>query len=593
MTTGPVPPPYLARMLSLPGTERIRTPRLCGAASLRASLLAVLAWSVAALLPGASAAERTAPTAAAGDETALFDLAESENPATVGVLGERDDDRWERFAQNPSANPLRPPALDPGQAGNIDRDVGRGFTEGVAPELRLPVLDPNQIGNLDIRLDEAHTRLEKLEGKSEQLPLIRMSGFFQVDDGLFSQSAASQEWYGDIQDGVGFRRARLQAVGKLTEFTHFSIEFDFAQIGRPSFFDIWGEQEQIPVLGTVRIGQFRQPGTMDAWTSVRHLEFLERSAAFQASDPFRRVGIMAYSMSEDERTSWAYSVFATGLTFFDGTQNVYQTIGDNRAGTQMGDNGGVAFASRITHLLDYDDLTDGRYLTHVGTGFLYGQIGGSGTTGLGAKNYRSFIFPEFFVGDPAGQGLTAAGTPRVADSGRVLANNFWMTHLELARNAGRAHFQSEVMLEGVNQLGGPTMLMPAAYAQCGYFLTGESALYLKQSGVLDYNVVPYTTFFGTGRRGHLAGMGAWEVAFRWTYADLSFANINPANQLSNSTGPPPAPGYGVYNAPTVALNWWWNRFTRVQFNWIHAMPDIRGQGSLPFDIFGTRFQIEF
>ena len=90
-----------------------------------------------------------------------------------------------------------------------------------------------------------------------------------------------------------------------------------------------------------------------------------------------------------------------------------------------------------------------------------------------------------------------------------------------------------------------------------------------------------------------SGTGAWEAAFRWTYVDLSCVNVDPANQLSNSAGPPPAPGYGVYNAPTLALNWWWNRFTRVQFNYIHAMPDVRGRGTLPFDIFGTRFQIEF
>jgi phosphate-selective porin OprO/OprP len=580
-------------MITPTGIERPRPRRSSLAVVTHALFLAAVGWGLVGA-PGSAAADSPAtPEAADVDEALAPSLAEENISGTVVPLIEREGGPWERFAQNPSANPLRIPNLDPGQAGNIDRGAGRRFEglSGNAPG--NPVLDPGQIGNLDIRLEEARNRLEKLEGKTEQLPLIRMSGFFQVDDGLFSQSPASQAHYGDIQDGVGFRRARLQAIGKLTEFTNFSIEFDFAQIGRPSFFDIWGEQEQIPILGTVRIGQFRQPGTMDAWTSVRHLEFLERSAAFQATDPFRRVGIMAYAMSEDERTSWAYSVYASGLTFFEGGQNVYQTFGDNRAGTEIGDDGGIGFASRITHLLDYDDLTDGRYLTHVGTGFLYGQTGGSGSTGPGAKTYRSFVFPEFFVGDPSGLGLTAAGTPRVVDSGRVLADNFWMTHVEFARNAGPAHFQTEVMLEGFNQFGGPTTFVPAAYFQCGYFLTGESALYLKQAGVLDYNVVPHTTFFGTGRRGRLAGWGAWEAAFRWTYVDLSCTNINPANQLSNSAGPPPAPGYGVYNAPTLALNWWWNRFTRVQFNWVHAMPDVRGKGPLPFDIFATRFQIEF
>jgi phosphate-selective porin OprO and OprP len=499
---------------------------------------------------------------------------------------------WAQIALLSAAEEVPSPNLDPSQAGNIRRGAGERFEAdpGIGD---LPVLDPNQPGNLDMRLEAQRERLSKIEGREEPLPLIRLSGFFQVDDGLFSQTAASQGYYGDIQDGVGFRRARLQAIGKLTEFTNYSIEFDFAQIGRPSFFDIWGEQTEIPILGTVRVGQFRQPGTMDSWTSVRHLEFLERSAAFQASDPFRRVGAMAYAMSEDERTSWAYSVFATGLTFWDGTNTVYSTFGDNRAGTQIGDNGGVAFAGRITHLLHYDDASDGRYLWHVGAGYLYGQIGGSGSSGPAAKTYRSFVFPEFFVGDPAGLGRTAAGTPAVLDSGRILANNFSLFHVELAANHGAAHFQTEAMLETVDQFGGPTMVMPTAYFQCGYFLTGEHALYLKQPGVFDYNVVPHTPFFGTGRRGQLAGWGAWEVAFRWSYVDMSGTNINPANQLSNNPGPPPAPSLGVLNQPTVALNWWLNRYTRVQLNWIHSMPNLIGYGPAPFDIVGTRFQIEF
>ena len=538
----------------------------------------------------------------AAAEAAALEVAEPESielPPALPVVAEdaipfvKDVERpWAEIAMQRAAAPEPTPNLDPSQAGNIRRGAGERF-QADAGAGDSPVLDPGQPGNLETRLEATRARLEKLEGRAEPLPLIRLSGFFQVDDGLFSQTQASRGYYGDIQDGVGFRRARLQAIGKLTEFTNYSIEFDFAQIGRPSFFDVWAEQMEIPFFGTVRVGQFRQPGTMDSWTSVRHLEFLERSAAFQATDPFRRVGIMAYATSEDERTSWAYSVFATGLTFWDGTNTVYSTFGDNRAGTVIGDNGGVAFSGRITRLLHYDDLSDGRYLWHVGTGYLFGQTGGSGSTGPGAKTYRSVVFPEFFVGDPAGLGATAAGTPAVLDTGRVLANNFSMFHVELAANHGAAHFQTEAMLENANQFGGPPVVIPTAYFQCGYFLTGEHALYLKQAGVLDYNVVPNTPFFGTGRRGRLAGWGAWEVAFRWTYVDLSGTNINPANQLSRNPGPPPSPSLGVLNQPTVALNWWLNRYTRVQFNWIHSMPNLIGYGLAPFDIFGTRLQMEF
>ena len=66
---------------------------------------------------------------------------------------------------------------------------------------------------------------------------------------------------------------------------------------------------------------------------------------------------------------------------------------------------------------------------------------------------------------------------------------------------------------------------------------------------------------------------------------------------------PPNPQFGVLNESTVAINWWWNRSMRVQFNWIHSMPSYTARstslvpptitGPVPFNIFGTRFQAEF
>jgi phosphate-selective porin OprO/OprP len=491
------------------------------------------------------------------------------------------------------------PVLDPDLPGDLDARLGTGSNAGgsrqsVAPR-GAPVLDPSQAGNLDIRLDETERRLRAAGAAKSDMPLIRLSGFLQSDLGFFAQSAASRAHLGDIQNGVDFRRTRLQALGKLTDFTGYTIEMDFATVGRPSFQDVWGEQAELPVLGTLRIGQFRQPGTMDSWTSIRHLEFLERSLPFQALDPFRRVGVMAYSMSENERTMWAYSVYGTGLTFFNGVDTTYSTLGDTRVATQIGDSGGVSFAARLTHLLYYDDLSEGRYLLHVGGGYDFSEMGGEGTSGAFAKTFNSRPIPEFFMGDLAGGFLTVAGTPAVVDTGRFLATNYHLYHVELAGNYGPAHFQTEVMGTSVNQMNGGAMVnYPAAYVQCGYFLTGESCLYLKQAGVLDYNVVPYSDFFGLGRnKWMIGGWGAWEAAFRWSWLDLRGANILPINQLSNSAGPPPAPNPGIVNETTLALNWWWNKFTRMQFNWIHSMPNYTAVGRAPFDIFAARFQVEF
>ena len=55
---------------------------------------------------------------------------------------------------------------------------------------------------------------------------MRLSGFFQLDSGIYSQNTLARAYFGDMLNGVGFRRARLQAIGKVTETNAFSIEMD-------------------------------------------------------------------------------------------------------------------------------------------------------------------------------------------------------------------------------------------------------------------------------------------------------------------------------------------------------------------------------
>jgi phosphate-selective porin OprO/OprP len=429
------------------------------------------------------------------------------------------------------------------------------------------------------------------QAAASKLPLVRMTGFAQLDQGYFVQDAASRANLGDIQDGVGFRRARLQAVGNLSEFTRYSLEMDFATAGRPSFLDVWGEQTNLPFFGNVRIGHFRQPTTMDSWTSIRHMEFLERSAPFQALDPFRRVGIMSwFNAGEDDRTLIAYSVYATGFTFLNGAgANSYGSLGDTRFATQIGDNGGVSAAIRGTHLLYLDPYAGDRYLLHVGGGYNFSQIGGDGAAGPFAKSFEARTIPEFFVGDPTGGFATAAGTPVIADTGRFAANDYHFAHTELAGNYGPAHFQTEAMGTLVDQVAGPQRFYSGVYIQAGYFLTGENCGYNKQMGALDYNVKPFREFFGIGRDKWICGWGAWEVAARYSYVNLGSAAL----PIAAAAGPPPSPNPGIVNDVTLALNWWWNQYTRVQFNYIYADANLNVGPSTLTSIYAARFQFEF
>jgi phosphate-selective porin OprO/OprP len=449
---------------------------------------------------------------------------------------------------------------------------------------RLPETEGDTYVGADAAADSPTTdeRLAALEQALKKasappaFPKVKLSGFFHLDAGAFDQDALNKAALGDIQNGVGFRRARLQALGSVAEFTNYSIEFDFAIAGRPSFMDIWGEQTNLPWMGNVRIGHFRQPFSMDALTSVRQLEFFERSLPFQALAPFRRVGLMAYDKAEDEMTTWAYSVYSTGA--FNNSP-----LGDTRFATDIGDNGGISFSTRATHLLHYDEPADGRYLLHIGGGYNYSRITGGTPTG---NIYEARAIPEFFVGDPAGGGLTAAGTPFFVDTGRLPADQFNLFGAELAGQWGPAHFQAEYMGTIVDQLGGPSVYYDGAYVQAGYFLTGEHRTYNRTVGAFD-KVVPFSDFFALGRDGGWCGWGAWEACARWSYVNLNDPGAIP---LAGAAGPPPTPNPGRLHDTTLGLNWFWNSNTQVQLNWIHCFLDDAA-GNSDCNIYAARFQL--
>ncbi|MEZ6153532.1 MAG: hypothetical protein R3C09_25815 [Pirellulaceae bacterium] len=63
----------------------------------------------------------------------------------------------------------------------------------------------------------------------KKYPDYKITGVFQLDTARFAQSGESRLVLGDIQDGTGFRRARLAAVGNVSERGSYMLEFDLPQ----------------------------------------------------------------------------------------------------------------------------------------------------------------------------------------------------------------------------------------------------------------------------------------------------------------------------------------------------------------------------
>ncbi|MDX1945433.1 MAG: porin [Pirellulaceae bacterium] len=466
----------------------------------------------------------------------------------------------------------------------------------------LPPADAERITLLEQRLDELSKAVKpapaKPAGKAEEFPTHRLTGFLQLDTAFYAQSPNNRTTVGDAQDGTGFRRARLAVQGKVAEFTNYQLEMDFATAGHPSFFDNYIDQGNLPFFGTIRAGHFLQPFSIDAMSGFRNLPFLERSLPFLAFVPFRRTGIMASNSSEDEMTTWAYSVFRTG-----GFNNA--PVGDSRFGTDFGDIGGYSFSSRATHLLYYDPYAGDRYLFQVGASYDYSQLGandaiGSGTPGNSGSPqpfYQSRVLPEF---GPLGNlelggsfGSSVNGTPIFVDSGRYAASNFNLFGLETLGQAGPWSVQGEYMATLVESVVGP-VFYHGAYAEVLYRLTGEHRAYDKKLGALK-NPIPFTDFIPLKRDG-ICGWGAWEVAFRWSFVDIRNPDdldghyYVPATNTFTGTS---KAGNGVLNDTTLGVTWFLNQHTKLQFNWIHCMLDNTARGFSTAELFVARAQVDF
>ncbi|MGN6136938.1 MAG: porin [Aureliella sp.] len=446
--------------------------------------------------------------------------------------------------------------------GNVPYDggyssAGQPLAQAV-PTVPLPVTSPL----VNERLANLEQRLDQVDAEKRRLPNVRVHGAFQADAVLFNQTTESRDQFGSIENGADFRRVRLSANGAVTESMNYFLQTDFGFFGRPTITDAWVEQTDVPILGTVRAGQWKQPFSLEVVSSYRYTTFMERSSLFQTFAPFRHIGIGFYNHSDDLDTTWAASYFRTGQDQF---------------GNSLSTDGGNGIAARATHLLWHYGVHGQDYM-HIGAGYHMNSPP--------RDNARFRSIPEIFVGEFApgavgtsGQAVPGAmnGTPFFVDTGTLAGVSDVHTFgLEGLWVRGPLSVQSETMVALVDQTSSNSTLA-GSYAQVGYFLTGEHRPYDRKAGAID-RVMPFQSV-GSG------GRGAWEVAARWSYVDLDSGPVRGGN-MENFTG---------------GVNWYLNPYCKWVFNYIHSWTDGRDYFPAPSnatlssqtDAWGTRVQLDF
>jgi phosphate-selective porin OprO/OprP len=355
---------------------------------------------------------------------------------------------------------------------------------------------------------------------------FRVGGKLQIDGTAAGGDVEYKEYYEPIDSGVDARRIRLYAVGVIRDL-NFNLSFDFGADagfkniwveGRKGGLSVWGHY-----LGKLRLGQMMEPFSLERQNSSHFGGFLERSLPVQTFAPGHNIGAMLHNVAKKGRISWAAGMFSWGKK------------DESNASNSL-----LSLTGRVTGLPMYRD--EGRRLVHLGASFSSRNPTSDDT------RYRSR--PE------------ARFVDFLADTGNMAVSNLWLYGLEIATVQGPLWAQAEYIRSNVDAqlLGNPKF--HGFYVQVGWFLTGNVKPYRRNSGVFD-RLQPENNF-RKGNPFRRKSGGALELVGRISAVDLTDGEIE-GGQLTD------------YSA---ALNWYVSAATRVQLNYVRAVPKDRGAANI-------------
>lgn len=336
--------------------------------------------------------------------------------------------------------------------------------------------------------------------------------------------------------GLGFgnevRRARLGVEGKLPGKFGYKFELDFAS-GDVEFAD--AILTYSPGRWKFTAGQHNNFQSLEELTSSLNTSFIERAAFTDAFNFERRVGISA---------QWKRNaILAQGGVFTDSIADL-NSVGD--------DNNSHSFDTRLVFMpkmganqLHFAGSFHQRYLKDAANSVRYRQRPAIHTTDV------RFIDTGSIAGArrETGYGLEAAGI------------------------FGPFYVASEAYWQRVGRDGFPNPTFFGAYADAGYFFTGETRGY--KDGTFDR--VKVKNPVGKG------GWGSLGANVRWDYLNLNDAGILGGKQ----------------NAFQLSLNWKPIDYVMFGLNAAHILYDDaaialpNGDRNYSVNVIGLRSQVDF
>jgi phosphate-selective porin OprO/OprP len=322
--------------------------------------------------------------------------------------------------------------------------------------------------------------------------------------------------------------------------------------------------KNVPILGSIRVGQHPDWFGMEHVESVRFTDFMERATIFDAymgpNNNGYTPGISAFNSTPNKKANLMLGVYKN---------DAY----DSGYSYDLGDHNWT-YNVRTTWTPYYDEVSNGRYLVHLGFGSEYRTFNTSQSAATGFDNIR--LRSRGDLRNPS-----SVLAPAYADTGNFFTQTQTLIDPEFAIQWGSLLVQAEWTSSFFNgayttQPGsaGSRSVGKNAYTQGGYvealyFLTGESRVYNRQSGVFVRTIPLQNAFYTRGTGCH--GWGAWQLGARYDWLDLNTqggaASLNGGNQQDI----------------TLGLNWFLNPNARFMINgvgtWVNNAASFTAPGT--------------
>lgn len=314
--------------------------------------------------------------------------------------------------------------------------------------------------------------VESYDGESS----FELGGRLMVDAAFYDEDGNT------LGDGTELRRARIEMEGTFQGDWGYELGVDVAD-GDADVKDAYLEYLGF-WPGKLKVGQFKEPFSLEELTSSRYITFMERALPNSIA-PGRNIGIGYHGYGEQ----WTAAAGVFGEAFDDDAD----AEGDEGWG--------------LTGRLTYSPLHEDRRALHLGAAASWREPSDEKLVDFDAR-------PESHVTDV-----------KYVNSGDITdVDDMRKYGLEAAWVQGPYSLQSEYMRADLSRGAGfGDVAMDGWYLYGSWFLTGESRDYKSKKGAF-------------GRVKPRGKQGAWELAARYSVLDLNDGTITGGKEQNTTLG---------------------------------------------------------